>query len=178
MCLSENVATRLQDGTRIIRLRDEGALSNIDTAPKIGLVSLKQGTTPPQGVEVVQPGQKGIQQQVLTPGTYKINPFLYEVKLEPAIVVPPGSVGVVTRLSGDIGQVSSATLTEIRASTSGPATQPLQGAPRVPIVDESPSRRRYRELTAVTLGQQRARGGIIALTIVMRFPFEPSAPRS
>ena len=39
----------------------------------------KQGKTPPPGVEVVDPGYKGIQKEVLTPGTYKINPFLYEV---------------------------------------------------------------------------------------------------
>jgi hypothetical protein len=40
--------------------------------------------------------------------------------LVPAIVVPPGSVGVVTRLVGDIGIVSSASLTEIRSAASKP----------------------------------------------------------
>jgi hypothetical protein len=48
------------------------------------------------------------------------------VTQQPAVVVPPGSVGVVTRLVGDVGEVSSATLTQIRASTTGPATQPGQ----------------------------------------------------
>ena len=104
----------------------DGTLADLNTSPQIGLVILKQGKIPPPGVEVVGPGEKGIQKEVLTPGTYKINPFLYEVKLEPAVVVPPGSVGVVTRLSGDIGQVAIATLTEIRASTTGPSTQPEQ----------------------------------------------------
>jgi hypothetical protein len=104
--------------------KKDGSLTNPAAAPQIGLVTLKQGKTPPEGVEVVGPGEKGIQKQVLTPGTYKINPFLYDVKLEPAVVVPPGSVGVVTRLSGDMGEAASATLTQIRASTSGPATQP------------------------------------------------------
>lgn len=103
-------------------------LANPETAPQIGLVTLKQGATPPPGVEVVQAGQKGIQQDVLTPGTYKVNPFLYDVKLEPATVIPPGSVGVVTRLSGDMGVVPIATLTEIRASTTGPATQQAPAA--------------------------------------------------
>lgn len=107
--------------------RPDGTLANPDTAPQIGLVTLKQGRTPPQGVEVVGPGEKGIQKEVLTPGVYKINPFLHEVKLEPAVVVPPGSVGVVTRLSGDIGEVSSATLTQIRAGAGGPATQQADG---------------------------------------------------
>jgi hypothetical protein len=103
---------------------EDGKIKNSATAPQIGVVSAKQGKIPPPGVEVVDPGFKGIQKQVLTPGTYKINPYLYDVKIEPAVVIPPGSVGVVTRLVGDVGQISSATLTQIRASTSGPATQP------------------------------------------------------
>src|SRR3712207_8842137 len=50
--------------------------------------------------EVVDVGYKGIQKEVLTPGVYKINPHVQEVTLLPAVVVPPGSVGVVTRLVG------------------------------------------------------------------------------
>src|SRR5438477_6063953 len=107
---------------------DDGHLKNSETAPKIGVISAKQGKSPPPGTEAVDSGFKGIQNQVLTPGTYKINPYLYEVKIEPAVVIPPGSVGVVTRLVGNIGQVSSATLTQIRASTAGPATQPSDQA--------------------------------------------------
>ena len=103
---------------------EDGTLKNPETAPKVGMVSRKQGKAPASGSEVVDPGEKGVQKEVLTPGTYKINPYLYEVTQQPAVVVPPGSVGVVTRLIGDIGQVSSATLTQIRANTSGPATQP------------------------------------------------------
>jgi hypothetical protein len=101
----------------------DGLLADPSTAPQIGLVALKQGATPPPGVEVVKPGQKGIQEHVLTPGTYKINPNLYDVTILPAVVIPPGSVGVVTRLSGDMGEVSSATLTQIRDSTTIPSTQ-------------------------------------------------------
>src|SRR5205809_3430231 len=110
------------------KFNPDGTLTDPQTAPQIGLVSTKQGSTPPPGVEVVGPGEKGIQREVLTPGTYKLNPFLCDVTQHPAIVVPPGSVGVVTRLSGDLGQVSSATLTEIRASTTGPSTQPTDNA--------------------------------------------------
>jgi hypothetical protein len=105
---------------------DDGTLKNVDAAPQIGLISAKQGKTPAAGAEVVEAGEKGIQKEVLTPGTYKVNPFLYEVKVWPAVVVPPGSVGVVTRLVGDVGEVSSATLTEIRARSTGPSTQPGQ----------------------------------------------------
>jgi regulator of protease activity HflC (stomatin/prohibitin superfamily) len=81
---------------------------------------------------VVEPGYRGIQRDVLTPGTYKINPAQKEVTLVPAVVVPPGSVGVVTRLIGDVGEVTSATLSEIRASTTGPATQAADPARRSP----------------------------------------------
>ena len=42
---------------------------------------------------------------MLTPGTYKINTYVYDVKTHPAIVIPAGFVGVVTnvRLFGDAG---------------------------------------------------------------------------
>ena len=106
------------------QFKPDGTLAEPSASPMVGLVALKQGATPSAGVEVVGPNEKGIQREVLTPGTYKINPFLKEVTEVPAVVVPPGSVGVVTRLSGDVGEVSSATLTEIRASTTGPSTQP------------------------------------------------------
>lgn len=108
----------------------DGRLKNPETAPMIGLVAAKEGKTPPAGQEVVQAGYKGIQERVLTPGTYKINPYQYEITRLPAVVVPPGSVGVVTRLIGNVGEVSSATLTEIRQSTSSPTTEP--GAVAVP----------------------------------------------
>src|SRR5262245_13166648 len=105
------------------QFKPDGLLADPSTAPQIGLVALKQGATPPPGVEVVKPGQKGIQEHVLTPGTYKINPNLYDVTTLPAVVTRPGSVAVVTRLSGDMGEVSSATLTQIRDSTTVPSTQ-------------------------------------------------------
>jgi hypothetical protein len=70
--------------------------------PMVGLVTMKSGKTAPPGVEIVDPGFRGIQKQVLTPGTYKINPYVEEVTLAPAVVIPPGSVGVVTRLVEDV----------------------------------------------------------------------------
>ena len=100
-----------------------GLLKDPSTAPMIGVVTLKQGKTADGNPEVVPAGFKGIQRDVLTPGTYKINPYLCEVKLEPAVVIPPGSVGVVTRLVGE---------------TMAPSTQPademesrLVGDPRM-----------------------------------------------
>ena len=78
-----------------------GELKNPDSAPKVGLVTIKQGKNAPASEEIVPAGYKGIQAEVLTPGVYKINPQLESVTLVPATVVPPGSVGVVTRLVGD-----------------------------------------------------------------------------
>ena len=85
-----------------------GHLKNAESAPMIGLVAVKQGKAAPAGQEVVDPGYRGIQKDVLTPGTYKLNPHVYEVTRLPAIVVPPGSVGVVTRLVGRTGDAPHA----------------------------------------------------------------------
>ena len=68
--------------------------------PKIGVVTRKVGKDPAPGQVIVKrnSGIKGILEEVLTPGTYKINPHVYEVKLQPAVVIPAGFVGVVTNL--------------------------------------------------------------------------------
>jgi len=70
--------------------------------PKIGVVTRKVGTSPPEGQVLVtrESGMKGILEEVLTPGTYKINPEVYDVQIQPAIVIPAGFVGVVTNLFG------------------------------------------------------------------------------
>lgn len=100
----------------------DGKLTDAKSAPQLGLMISKQGKAAPPGHEVVEPGYKGIQRDMLTPGTYKLNPYLNEAELVPAVLVPPGSVGVVTQLFGERGEMTGATLTEIRDSTSGPAT--------------------------------------------------------
>jgi hypothetical protein len=105
---------------------ENGQIKDESTLPKVGIVTLKQGKTAPPGIEVVDRGFKGVQKEVLTPGTYKINPQEYEVTLADAVVVPPGSVGVVTRLVGDSGPVDSASLSTGSGATGadGAATQP------------------------------------------------------
>ena len=101
----------------------EGHIKDKSTIPMIGLVALKEGKTPPPGMDVVEANYKGIQREVLTPGTYKINPQQKEVILDYATVVPPGSVGVVTRLTGDSAvMVESMPLTV--APTTAASTQP------------------------------------------------------
>jgi regulator of protease activity HflC (stomatin/prohibitin superfamily) len=118
------------------RFDPDGNIVDKSAQPMVGLIASKQGKTPPPGVEVVDPGFKGLQREVLTPGTYKINPHLFSVTLVPAVVIPPSSVGVVTRLTGDRGAITSVTLTEIRDSTVGPSTQPAVSA----TTHDTPSR--------------------------------------
>lgn len=70
--------------------------------PKIAVVTRKIGKSPPPGQTIVKraSGMRGILEEVLTPGTYKLNPYVYDVELYPATVIPAGFVGVVTNLFG------------------------------------------------------------------------------
>jgi hypothetical protein len=95
-----------------------GNLVDPRTAPEIGLLTLKEGPPAPPGQEVVDPGFKGLQKDILTPGVYKLNPYRWEVKREKAWVVPPGSVGVVTKL------VNDPIIAMRRALTTAPSTRP------------------------------------------------------
>jgi hypothetical protein len=114
-----------------------GNLKNADqVAPKVGLVTMLEGREPAHGQEVVAPGEKGVQREVLTPGTYKINPRQKRVTLVPAVVVPPGSVGVVTRLVGDsLGREAP-----IAPLSAGPETAPSTAPASQPASRPIPSR--------------------------------------
>ncbi|MCW8139151.1 MAG: hypothetical protein KIT58_09640 [Planctomycetota bacterium] len=46
-------------------------------------------------------GQKGIQLETLRPGRHWLNPLLWETAIVPIVEVPPGKVGVLTRLFGE-----------------------------------------------------------------------------
>lgn len=117
----------------------DGSLQDADNvAPQVGLVTMFEGKDAAHGQEVVGPGEKGVQREVLTPGTYKINPRQRRVDLKPAVVVPPGSVGVVTRLvmgTASDSIVSSPLTIETTAATA-PATLPATG----PATRTAPSR--------------------------------------
>ncbi len=67
---------------------------------KIGVVSAKVGSELPQGEFLANESQKGIWRRVLGPGTYRLNPYGYEITIEDAIVIPIGYVGIITSLSG------------------------------------------------------------------------------
>jgi len=45
-------------------------------------------------------GEKGPQIQILPPGKYRINPFLFSISIEPAVEIPQGKIGLVTAQDG------------------------------------------------------------------------------
>ncbi|MBX7110250.1 MAG: hypothetical protein K1X87_00170 [Dehalococcoidia bacterium] len=45
-------------------------------------------------------GQKGPQVDVLPPGKYRVNTYLFRIRVEPALIIPPNEVGVVTARDG------------------------------------------------------------------------------
>ncbi len=67
---------------------------------EVGLVISRFGEDLPPGEFLAGPGQRGIQREVLLPGTYKLNPYAYEVRVVPMVEIEPGYVGVVTARSG------------------------------------------------------------------------------
>ncbi len=77
--------------------------------PQVGVVTCKVGKESASGQVIVSraSGSKGILDEVLTPGTYKINPYVHDVQLHPAVVIPAGFVGVVTNLFGSAGKASA-----------------------------------------------------------------------
>ena len=91
--------------------------------PEVGVLVRRVGPKPPDGSPIVtrDSGYQGILKEVLTPGTYKINPYVYAVEKYPAAVIPAGFVGVVTNQFG--------------AEMAGPATQPTD-----PQGSDGPSR--------------------------------------
>jgi regulator of protease activity HflC (stomatin/prohibitin superfamily) len=70
-------------------------------ARHVGVVTSHVGKR--AGTVVVEEGEKGVQRELLTPGTYWLNPKGYSVEVFPAVEIPKGSVGVVTSLSGKPG---------------------------------------------------------------------------
>lgn len=94
--------------------------------PQVGILVNKVGPPAPDGREVVDEGYQGIQKRVLTPGTYRINPYVYEVRTRSAIIVPLGCCGVVTSQLGETPGVE--TVPEVSI---GPDGQPVHGQPKV-----------------------------------------------
>ena len=71
---------------------------------ELGVVINKNGTDLPPGEFLAQPGQRGIQREVLLPGTYKLNPYAYEIRTVKMTEIEPGHVGVLAARSGKATQ--------------------------------------------------------------------------
>lgn len=71
--------------------------------PEVGVLKRVVGPKAPDGAPVVTraSGYQGTVREVLTPGSYRINPWVYKVEKHPAVVIPAGFVGVVTNQVGD-----------------------------------------------------------------------------
>ena len=69
-------------------------------AGKVGLVTARGGKPLPSDRLLAEEGEKGIQRQVLPPGTYRLNRHGFDVELVDAVEIKPGYVGVQQRLLG------------------------------------------------------------------------------
>lgn len=70
-------------------------------ADQIAILIRKSGANLPDGqIIAVEPGQKGIQLDVLPEGRYFYNPYTWSWRISKVIDIPAGRLGVVTRLFG------------------------------------------------------------------------------
>ena len=70
---------------------------------KVGIVKALGGEPLPPGVFLADRGQQGIWREVLLPGSYRLNPYGFEVKLVDMVEIKPGNVGVLRRKLGADG---------------------------------------------------------------------------
>ncbi|MGE3181887.1 MAG: SPFH domain-containing protein [Phycisphaerae bacterium] len=92
--------------------------------PEVGIVTSLAGKVWDQESEVVEKGYQGKWREVLSPGTYRINPRAYKVEKVPAVVVPVGYCGVVTSQLGNMPGVET-----VMQSSIGPDGKVVQGRP-------------------------------------------------
>lgn len=68
---------------------------------KVGIVTAKIGAELPAGEIIAHDRHsKGVWRDVLSPGTYRLNPLGYDVRIVDAINIPIGYVGIVTSQTG------------------------------------------------------------------------------
>ncbi len=70
-------------------------------AGRLGVQVRLHGREPPNGRILAGEGEKGIRPEILSPGTYRINPYAIQVQQFDAISIRPGRVGVVVSLVGE-----------------------------------------------------------------------------
>ena len=67
---------------------------------KLAVITAKSGEPLPPGQILAKKGQRGVQEEVLAEGRHFLNPIAYDHEIVPAILVPPGKVGIVTSKVG------------------------------------------------------------------------------
>ena len=67
---------------------------------EMAVITAKSGIPLPPGQILAQKGQRGVQEEVLAEGRHFLNPIAYDHEIVPAILVPPGKVGIVTSKGG------------------------------------------------------------------------------
>jgi hypothetical protein len=90
----------------VLPLYYETKLEKVVTiGPKeVGIVTALGGVPPRDGrVLAEQEDEQGIRPRVLTPGTYRLNPYAYKIDKVPATEIKPGYVGVLSRKLGKPG---------------------------------------------------------------------------
>jgi len=68
---------------------------------EMAVIIAKTGDDLPPGQILAARGQKGVQAEVLGEGRHFLDPIRYERQIMPAVMIPPGKVGVVTSKVGD-----------------------------------------------------------------------------
>lgn len=71
---------------------------------ELGVMISKFGRELPDGEFLAGPDERGIRREVLTAGTYKLNPYAYEIRITRMPEIEPGYVGVFTARSGKTAQ--------------------------------------------------------------------------
>ena len=79
---------------------------------KIGIRIALSGEELPPGQILAEPGQKGIQREVLKPGRYPYNPYAEAIELHDPVTIPAGLRGVVTQLAGPLSKNPNVFLVE------------------------------------------------------------------
>ena len=67
---------------------------------KIGIINAKTGQDLPPGQILAKKGEKGIQEEFLSPGRYYFNPWYYAIEFQPEINIPGGKLGIVESFVG------------------------------------------------------------------------------
>src|SRR5688500_12227609 len=85
-----------------IEYKTETRPATADIGPEqVGFVESMSGESLKDGQFLAKAGQKGVLERPLTPGKWRLNPNATKINVVDAVQIDPGSVGVVTHLSGD-----------------------------------------------------------------------------